>query len=77
MLEEYDGMLATHEEKICNPISDLIEGQKRAQVISLEIKRVLDKYSEVISEGDWNIGNYNLVEYEIHLEHDRPIKSPV
>ncbi len=76
-LEECDRMLATREEKICNLISDLIEGQRKAQVIPPKIKKVLKKYPEVISKGDWNIGNCNLVEYEIHLEHDRPIKSPV
>ena len=77
VLEECDGMLATREEKICNLISDPIEGQKKAQVISPEIKKVLEKYPEVIFKGDWDIGNYNLVEHEIHLEHDRLIKSPV
>ncbi len=76
-LEECDGMLATREEKICNLISDPIEGQRKAQVISPNIQKVLDKYPEVISKGDWDIGNCNLVEHEIHLEHDRPIKSPV
>ncbi|SRR6266498_2146064 len=76
-LEECDGMLATREEKICNLISDSIEGQRKAQVISPEIKKVLDKYSEVISKEDWDIGNCNLVEYEIHLERDRLIKSSV
>ncbi len=76
-LKECDGMLATQEEKICNLISDPIEGQRKAQVISSEIKKVLDKYPEVIFKGDWNIGNCNLVEHEIHLEHDRLIKSPV
>ncbi len=76
-LEECDGMLATHEEKICNLISDPIEGQRKAQVIPPNIQKVLDKYSEVISKGNWDIGNCNLVEHEIHLEHDRPIKSPV
>ena len=76
-LEECNRMLATREEKICNLISDPIEEQKKAQVISPEIKKVLDKYLKVISKGNWNIGNYNLVEYEIHLEHDRLIKSPV
>ena len=76
-LEECDGMLATCEEKICNLISDSIEGQRKAQVISPEIKKVLDKYSEVISKEDWDIGNCNLVEYEIHLERDRLIKSSV
>ena len=30
VLEEYDRMLATCKEKICNLISDLIEGQTRA-----------------------------------------------
>src|SRR6266540_7454786 len=70
-------MLVTHEEKICNLISDPIEGQRKAQVISPEIKKVLDKYLEVIFKRDWNIGNCNLVEYEIHLKYDRPIKSPV
>src|SRR6266540_2618302 len=63
--------------KICNLISDPIEGQRKAQVIPSEIRRVLDKYLEVISKGDWDIGNCNLVEHEIHLKHDRPIKSPV
>ena len=29
-LEECDGMLATREEKICNLISDPIEGQRKA-----------------------------------------------
>ncbi len=29
VLEEYDRMLATHKEKICNLISDSIEGQKK------------------------------------------------
>ncbi len=82
MLEEYwkvlkkcEGMLATWEKKICNLISDLIEGQKKAQVIPSEIKKILDKYSKVISKGDWDISNYNLVKHEIHLEHDRPIKN--
>src|SRR6266540_7236656 len=70
-------MLAIWKEKICNLISDLIKGQRKAQVILPEIKNILDKYSEVISKGDWDIGNYNLVEHEIHLEYDRPIKSPV
>ncbi len=76
-LEECDGMLATREEKICNLISDPIEEQRKAQVIPSEIKKVLEKYPEVISKGDWDIGNCNLVEHEIHLEHDRLIKSPV
>ncbi len=70
-------MLAIRKEKICNLISDLIERQRKAQVIPSEIKKVLDKYQEVILQGDWNIGNCNLVKYEIHLEHNRPIKSPV
>ncbi len=76
-LEEYDRMLAIREEKICNLISDPIEGQRKAQVIPPEIKKVLKKYPKVISKGDWDIGNCNLVEHKIHLEHDRPIKSPV
>ncbi len=76
-MKECDGMLVTHEEKICNLISDPIEGQRKAQVISPEIKKVLDKYLEVIFKRDWNIGNCNLVEHEIYLKYDRPIKSPV
>ncbi len=76
-MKECDGMLATREEKICNLISNPIEGQRKAQVIPPEIKKVLDKYPEVISKGDWDIGNCNLVEHEIHLEHDRLIKNPV
>ncbi len=76
-MEECDGMVATCEEKICNLISDPIEEQKEAQVILSEIRKVLDKYPEVISKEDWDISNCNLVEHEIHLEHDRPIKSPV
>ena len=36
-LEECDGMLTIHEEKICNLISELIEGQRKAQVILLYI----------------------------------------
>ncbi len=48
-LEECDGMLATYEEKIYNLISNPIEGQRKAQVISSEIKKVLNKYPEVIS----------------------------
>ncbi len=51
-LEECDRMIATREEKICNLISDPIEGQRKAQVIPPEIKKVLDKYPEVISKGD-------------------------
>ena len=51
-LEECDGMLATREEKICNLISNPIEGQRKAQVIPPDIQRVLDKYLEVISKGD-------------------------
>ncbi len=70
-------MIATREEKICNLISDPVEGQRETQVIPSEIKKILDKYPEVIFQGDWDIGNCNLVEHEIHLEHDRPIKSPV
>ncbi len=77
ILEEYNEMLATHEEKICNLISNPIEGQRKAQVIPSKIKKVLDKYPEVIFKGDWDISNCNLVEHEIHLEHDWPIKSLV
>ncbi len=70
LLEECDRMIATREEKICNLISDLIERQRKAQIILSEIKKVLDKYPEVILKGDWDIGNCNLIEHEIHLEHD-------
>jgi len=70
-------MLVIREEKICNLISDPIKEQRKAQVISPEIKKVLDKYPEVISKEDWNIGNCNLVEHKIYLEHDKSIKSPV
>ncbi len=52
ILEECNGILATYEEKICNLISDPIEEQKKAQVILPEIKKVLDKYLEIISKGD-------------------------
>ena len=51
-LEECDGILAIYEEKIYNLINDLIEGQKEILIISPEIRRVLNKYSEVISKGD-------------------------
>ena len=52
LLKECDRMLAICEEKICNLISDPIEGQGKAQVIPPEIKKVLDKYPEVILKGD-------------------------
>src|SRR6266540_5992481 len=77
ILEECDGILATHEEKICILISNPFEKHKKAQVISPEIKKILNKYPKVLSKGDWDISNYNLVEHEIHLKHDRSIKSPV
>jgi len=51
-LEECDGIVATREEKICNLISDLLEGQRKAPVIPPEITKVLNKYPEVISQGD-------------------------
>ena len=76
-LEECDKILATREEKICNLISDPIKGQRKTQVILFKIKKVLDKYPEVISKGDWDISNCNLVEHKIHFEHVRLIKSPV
>ena len=72
-----EGILATCEKKICNLISNLIEGQRKVQVIPLEIQKILDKYLEVILKEDWDISNCNLVEYEIHFKHDRPIKSLV
>ena len=28
-------------------------------------------------KGNWNIGNCNLIKYEIHLKHNRSIKSPI
>ena len=71
------GMLITYKEKVCNFISNLIKGQRKAQVISFKIQKVLDKYLEVISKEDWNIGNCNLVEHKIHLEYSKPIKSSV
>jgi len=52
LLDGCEGILATQEEKICNLISDLIKEQRKAQVIPPEIKKVLDKYPEVISKGD-------------------------
>jgi len=48
-LEECNRMLVICEEKICNLISDPIEEQRKAQVIIPEIKKVLNKYPEVIS----------------------------
>jgi len=51
-LKECDRILATYEEKICNLISNLIEGQGKAQIIPSKIKKVLNKYLEVISKGD-------------------------
>ena len=77
LLDGCEGILATQEEKICNLISDLIKEQRKAQVIPSEIQRVLDKYPEVISKGDQDIDNCNLIEYKIYLEHDRLIKSLV
>ncbi len=77
LLDEMEEILATCNEKICNLISDPIKGQRKAQMIPSEIQKVFDKYPNVISKGDQDISNYNLVEYEIHLEYDRPIKSPV
>jgi len=71
------GILATWNEKICNLISDLIEGQRKAQVIPPKIQKILDKYPDVISKRDWDIGNCNLVEHEIHIEYDRSIKNSV
>ncbi len=52
LLEECDGMLATCEEKIYNLISNPIEGQRKAQIIPPEIRKVLDKYLKVISKRD-------------------------
>ncbi len=31
----------------------------------------------MILKGEWGIGYTDLVKYEIHLEHDHPIKKPV
>ncbi len=76
-LNECKEILATRKEKICNLISDLIEGQRKVQVILPKIQKVLNKYPEVISKEDQNIGNCNLVEHEIYFKHDRSIKSPV
>ncbi len=70
-------MLATWKEKICNLISNLVERQKKVQIILLKIQKVLDKYSEVILKEDWDIDNYNLIKHKILLEYDRLIKSLV
>ncbi len=75
LLDKIRGILITRKEKIYNLISNPIEEQRKVQIIPPEIKKVLDKYSEVILKEDWDISNYNLVEYEIHLEYNRPIKS--
>ena len=52
LLDKCEGMLATHIEKICNLINDPIEWQRKAQVIQSEIRKVLDKYPEVILKED-------------------------
>ena len=76
-LNEIKEILVTQKKKICNLISDPIEEQRKAQVIPPEIQKVFDKYLKIISKGDQDIGNYNLIEYEIHFKHDRLIKSLV
>jgi len=45
--------------------------------IPKEIQKVINHHPKVISKGEWDIGYTDLVEYEIHLEHDHPIKRPV
>ena len=55
-----------------NPISE-----ERLPTIPKEIQKVIDRYLKVISKGEWDIGYTDLVEHEIHLEYDRPIKRPV
>src|SRR6266498_5518620 len=57
---------------ITNPISE-----ERLPTILKEIQEVIDRHPKVISKGEWDIGYTDLVEHEIHLEHDRPIKRPV
>ncbi len=76
-LDEYEGILTTWEEKICNLINNSIKGQRKAKVILPEIQKVLNKYPEVILKRDWNIGNCNLIKHKIYFEHDKPIKSSI
>ncbi len=57
---------------ITNPISE-----ERLPTIPKEIQEVIDRHLKVISKGEWDIGYTDLVEHEIHLEHDRPIKRLV
>src|SRR6266498_2621690 len=55
-----------------NPISE-----ERLLTILKKIQEVIDQHPKVIFKGEWDIGYTDLVEHEIHLEHDRPIKRPV
>src|SRR6266542_6857354 len=55
-----------------NPISE-----ERLPIIPKEIQEVIDRHPKVISKREWDIGYTDLVEHEIYLEYDRPIKRPV
>jgi len=46
------GMLAIRKEKVCNLISNLLEKQRKVQIILPEIQKVFDKYPKIILKGD-------------------------
>ena len=55
-----------------NPISE-----EKLFTIPKEIQEVINYHLKVISKGEWDIEYTDLVEYEIHLEYDCPIRKPV
>ncbi len=74
-LNKMKGMLAIRKEKVCNLISNLLEKQRKVQIILPEIQKVFDKYPKIILKGDQNIRNCNLVKHEIYFEYNKLIKS--
>ena len=59
-----------------NLIINLISEEKLPKILK-EIQEVIDRYPKVISKGEQDIKYTDLVEHEIYLEHDHPIKKPV
>ncbi len=77
--EEIEGessTVHTEIETIHNLTTNLIL-EERLPTILKEIQKVIDRHLKVISKGEWDISYTDLVEYEIHLEHDHLIKRPV
>ncbi len=74
---ENSTLLIEEEIKTIHNLTTNLISEEKLPTISKKIQEVIDWHFKVISKEEWDIGYTDLVEHEIHLEHNHPIKRSV